>query len=172
MDIIQLPAVPLLTPLKAALSIMRASHRSAVVTEAAAGTLVVSARDVRLGINRQKKTLQDLEGMETIPFERVLLPAETRLPPMGVKHRRLNMVALDTAAFDRILSGTQGHYALIGHIVGTAYILTRFETRAELYAEPPKQCACGNPNYLHEYDEADNVSTGQTCQFCPFTITC
>ena len=176
MDIIQLPAVPAVAPLHAVLAIMFTSRRLAVVTQGQRDVLLVSSTDVRLGINRDRRLIMDLDALEPMPFLPVPVGSGLQTLPfvssLGEPHRRVDMSLFGPINFAEILSRGDSDYAVIGQIPGIAFVLTRHETRAELYADPPLRCACGNPRHVHDTGESDNVSTGEPCRKCSGTITC
>jgi hypothetical protein len=183
MDIIQLPAVPIVTPLRAALNIMAESHRSAVVTQTPYGIWMVSSSEVRAGINRREERLDKLTNIKMVTFNPIEIfaarpgmvgppPALSLLQPMGSRHFPMNMAPFDPYKLDQILLGTPDDYTVIGQVPGIAYVLTRHEWLADIYADPPPRCACGNPVHVHEYGESDHVSSGEQCRVCTYTITC
>jgi hypothetical protein len=192
MDILQLPALPPLTPIKLAWSILQNAQRSALITTAAERPALVTAEDLALAENRGASTLEELQAFpvptaEPPPVLRRITVAEDNEPAsvldaldlsvrehllesrLGAPHHEIRFDPALQGAIDGMLAGIDVDFALIGLSPGAAILASRHESRLRAHAGPPRRCYCQNPNYVHGYD--DKV-TGDPCDLDAYTVSC
>ena len=66
MDILQLPSLPAVTPIRQAWGVLQAAQRSAIITMAGDRPALMTAEDLARGENRGLKTLAELEA-QSVP---------------------------------------------------------------------------------------------------------
>lgn len=194
MDILQLPSLSGVTPIKQAWSVLKAAQRSAIISTAEDRPVLITAENLALGENRGAKTLAELEArsvpivvnfpggpQSAFPEEGVQwapaldMPSQTgirthlRETQLGEVHREIDPDQAIQELIDRMLEGIDINFALVGMSPGAAILVSRYESAMRDHAGPPRRCWCKNPDFVHSYD--DKV-TGDPCDWDIYTVEC
>jgi hypothetical protein len=194
MDILQLPTLHAVTPVRQAWLILRASRRSAIITMAGDHPVLITAEALALGENRGAKTLAEVEarqvpmianvsiqphrsfseaGIQWAPaletLDQTAIQTHIRETQLGGPHSEIGFDETIQALIDRMLEGIDINFALVGMSPGTAILVSRYESTVRDHAGPPKRCYCENKINVHGYDDR---KTGDPCDFDNFKINC
>lgn len=194
MDILQLPSLTAVTPIKQAWSVLQAAQRSAIITAAEDRPVLITAEDLARGENRGAVTLAEVEahlvpivarvsGRRRRPVSEESVewaPALDALDQKGIRihmretqlggpHREIDPDAAIQKLIDRMLQGIDINFALVGMSPGAAILVSRYESVVRDHAGPPRRCYCRNPNYPHGYDDK---KTGDPCDYDPYEVAC
>jgi hypothetical protein len=162
MDVVELPLLPMGTPLRSAITIMRSQNRSAVAAQEAGIYWLFTAGQIYAGSAHHAQALSDLDKKVSVPA----IP-KSDIEAAGADLRNPH---LTWRQFEELLDQKATQYAIIASVADSVTIVTRHETLAAKVSVGPKDCYCSGPNE-HEFPPPP-ARAGDLCPLCSYPVYC